>query len=152
MNRLLLAVGALLALVLAGCGVRPSDVITGGPAPASTVEGVRFYLLSDDQPTVVLRGLKPMKLDDLLSLLADGPTEAERAAGLTSEVPPGIAPVKVGTAGDGVLVSLSTDVRGLSVLAVVQIVCTIQGVAGAAPVTLVNGEQRRGPLSCPGYR
>ncbi|GIF64338.1 hypothetical protein Ais01nite_23730 [Asanoa ishikariensis] len=150
-TRLLLAAGALLALLLAGCGVRPSDVISGGPAPAGTVEGVRFYLLSDGEPTVVLRGLKPMRLDEMLSVLAAGPTPTEQQAGFTSEVPADIAPAKIGVAGDGVLVSLATEVRGLSVLAVVQIVCTVQAVAGDAPVTLVNGEQSRGPLKCPAY-
>ncbi|MEV4536169.1 hypothetical protein AB0J82_20470 [Asanoa sp. NPDC049518] len=152
MKRLLLAAGALLALLLGGCGVRPSDVITGGPAPAGTVEGTRFYLISDGQPAVVLRGLKPLKLDDVLRELAAGPTPAETKAGFTSEVPAGITPTKVGIAGDGVLVSLSTDVRSLSVLATVQIVCTVQAISGPTPVTLVNASQTRGPLRCPVYR
>ncbi len=60
---------------------------------------------------VVLRGLKPMKLDDILDLLAAGPDPTEQQAGFTSEVPAGIAPVKVGTRGDGLVVALSTDVR-----------------------------------------
>lgn len=147
--RLLLAAGALLSLLLAGCGVRPSDVITGGAAPAGAVEGVRLYLVSEGEPMVVLRGLKPMKLDDILNLLAAGPDPTEQQAGLTSEVPAGIAPVKVGTRGDSLVVALSTDVRPLSVLAVIQIVCTVQAIAGTAPVTLVSGEQSRGPLQCP---
>jgi hypothetical protein len=147
--RLLLAAGALLALLLAGCGVRPSGVITGGPAPAGTVEGVRLYLVADGEPTLVLRGLKPVFLDDVLDLLAAGPDPTEQRAGFTTEVPAGIAPVKVGARGDSTVVSLSTDVRALSVLAVVQIVCTVQAMAHDGSVTLVSGEQSRGPLRCP---
>jgi hypothetical protein len=151
-TRLLFAAGAVLTMLLAGCGVRPSDVITGGSAPVGTVEGVRLYLLSDGEPTLVLRALKPVFLDDVLNLLAAGPDPTEQQAGFTSEVPAGIAPVKVGARGDSTVVSLSTDVGALSVLAVVQIVCTVQAMASDGSVTLVSGEQSRGPLQCPGSR
>jgi hypothetical protein len=153
MNRRPLAIGALLVtLLLAGCGVRPSGVITGGPAPANTISGVRLYLISDSQPTLVARGLKPTQQPaDIIDLLAAGPTSAERAAGFTSEVPAGIAPAKVAYEGAGTSIGLSAGVDTLSVLAVNQIVCTVQASVSAGPVTLVSGASRRGPLTCPTY-
>jgi len=153
MNRRLLAIGVLLGtLLLAGCGVRPSGVITGGPAPATTISGVRLYLISDGQPTLVARGLKPLQQPaDIVDLLAAGPTEAERAAGFTSEVPAGIAPAKVSFDGEGTSVGLAADVDTLSVLAVNQIVCTVQASVSNGPVSLVSGANRRGPLTCPTY-
>ncbi|GIF73622.1 hypothetical protein [Asanoa siamensis] len=143
------AAGLLLVFLLAGCGVRPSDVIIGGPAPVGTVGGARIYLLVGDEPSVVLRGPRTALPADVLTELADGPTPAERQQGFNTEVPPEIAPAKLGFSGDGTVVSLSADVDALSVLGVVQIVCTVQAVTSAAPVTLVRGEQRRGPLTCP---
>ncbi|MEV4623159.1 hypothetical protein AB0J74_31180 [Asanoa sp. NPDC049573] len=150
MNRRLLAVGALLATLLAGCGVRPSGVITGGPAPANTISGLRLYLIADGRPALVARGLKPLQQpSEIVDLLAAGPNAAERAAGFTSEVPAGIAPVKLTSEGTGTTVALAADVDGLSVLAVNQIVCTVQAMAGSGPVTLVSSGTRRGPLTCP---
>ena len=149
--RVLLSVVVLAGILLAGCGVRPSGVITGGPAPAGTVDGVRFYLIADGEPALVLRGLKPTAPDEVLRLLAAGPSHVEQQEGFSSEVPAAIVPATVGFDGDSTLVSLSTDVRTLSVLAVVQIVCTVQATTDNAPVTLVSGEQRRGPLRCPAY-
>ncbi|GIF48320.1 hypothetical protein DFJ67_3394 [Asanoa ferruginea] len=153
MNRRPIAMAALLVtFVLAGCGVRPSEVISGGPAPANTISGVRLYLISDGQPTLVARALKPLQQPaDIVDLLAAGPTATERDAGFTSEVPAGIAPAKVSNDGTTTSVGLSTDVATLSVLAVNQIVCTVQASVADGPVTLVSVAHRRGPLTCPTY-
>ncbi|MEV0716035.1 PP2C family serine/threonine-protein phosphatase [Asanoa sp. NPDC050611] len=157
-GRVLAGVCALLVVplvaLLGGCGVRPSGVITGGPAPTAAVGGTRIYLLSDGEPTLVLRGGKPIEPTEVLRMLAAGPTDAERAQGFTTEVPSELAPAKIGFDAGSTLVSVSTDVGALSVLAVVQIVCTVQAMTvatPATPVTLVSDGQRRGPLSCPRY-
>jgi hypothetical protein len=152
MNRRLLFIGAILVGLLSACGVRPSGVITGGPAPANTISGIRLYLIADGQPTLVARPLKPLQQSaDIVNLLAAGPSEAEDAAGFTSEVPPGIAPAKVSFEGSGTSVGLSAEVDTLSVLAVNQIVCTVQASVNDGPVTLVSSASRRGPLTCPKY-
>jgi hypothetical protein len=142
---------ALLAVVLAGCGVRPSGVITGGPAPTGAVDGTRIYLISDGEPTLVLRGPKPAGPDAVLRMLAAGPTAQERAQGFTTEVPSELA-AKVSDEAEGTVVVVGTDVNALSVLAVVQIVCTVQASTSNGQVSLVSGDQRRGPLTCPKYR
>jgi hypothetical protein len=152
MNRRLLFIGAVLVTLLSACGVRPSVVITGGPAPANTISGVRLYLIFDGQPTLVARALKPPQQPaDIVDLLAAGPTETEAAAGFTSQVPPGIAPAKVAFEGTGTSIGLAAEVDTLSVLAVNQIVCTVQASVSDGPVTLVSGANRRGPLTCPKY-
>jgi hypothetical protein len=143
------AVAVLLVALLAGCGVRPSGVIHGGPAPAGPVGGTRIYLVSGGEPALVLRGPRLADPAEVLRVLAAGPTEAERAQGFTTEVPSGIAPARLGFEDGTTAVTLSADVRALSVLAVVQIVCTVQAMTSAQPVSLVSGAQRRGPLTCP---
>lgn len=142
----------LVALVLtAGCGVRPSGVITGGPAPSLPVDGTVLYFLADSSPTPVLRPA-PRRLgpENVLALLAAGPVDTERTARLTSEVPAGLGAVKVVAGDDGVEVVASADVGTLSAAAVDQVVCTTQdSLATDAPVTLVSGTARRGPGTCP---
>ncbi|HWO58899.1 MAG TPA: hypothetical protein VNO31_02495 [Umezawaea sp.] len=128
-----LALAAL--LLLTACGVRPSDVILGGPAPTAT-SVVPVYWVSDGRVTPVLRP----DFGPGLALLATGPTPTEAEQGYTTEVP---AATVFGTAGSTVTVSV--DVTTLSTNAVDQIVCT----AATGDVTLVGGGQTRGPLTCP---
>jgi len=123
------------ALLATACGVRPSDVILGGPAPTAT-STIPVFWVSDGHVTPVLRP----DSGSGLALLATGPTTAEAEQGYTTEVPAGIV---FGTAGSTVTVSV--DVTSLSTNAVDQIVCT----AATGDVTLVGGGQTRGPLTCP---
>lgn len=129
-------------LLVASCGVRPTGVIRGGPAPTGSVAGANVFLLLDGKLTSVTR---PDSLfSEGLALLTAGPTAQEQAQGFTSEVPPGLTL----TAQNGTVTS-SADVSGLSTLAVDQIVCTAVAAAGVSPVTLVGGGQIRGPARCP---
>jgi hypothetical protein len=125
-----------LILLLTGCGVQPSAVILGAPAPRGQVSGTALYLVFNGKLTLVLRPTSGNPLD----LLAAGPTDQERSQGFTSDVPPDIAPVSV----VDTIVTVSTDVSALSTMAVDQIVCT----AGAS-VTLVGQGHSRGPVNCP---
>ncbi|MGH3875844.1 MAG: GerMN domain-containing protein [Actinophytocola sp.] len=155
---------AVLGVVLtAGCGVRPTGVITGGPAPTGHAfgrpaappgrgEGAALYLLADSALTPVLRPTRrPVSLTQTLELLQDGPNVDERAANLTSEVPAGLDPVTVTTDASGdVTVLVSADVRTLSTAAVDQIVCTVRdALSTTAPITLTSDAATRGPRTCP---
>jgi len=124
-------------LLLTSCGVRPSEVILGGPAPTATTSAT-VYLLSDGDLTPVVRP-NPTSTD-VLTLLAAGPTAAERERGFTTEVPAGTTFVASGST-----VAVSVDVTALSPRAVDQIACT-----AAIPITLVNGMNTSlGPRTCP---
>jgi hypothetical protein len=132
--RALLLVVALLA---AGCGVRPSDVVLGGRAPTVAL-AITVFLVSDGQ---VIRVLRPNPTSpDPLAVLAAGPTAIEREQGYGSEVPAGVVLEAAGAS-----VRVSVDVTTLSEVAVDQIVCT----AAQETVTLVGGGTGRGPLTCP---
>ncbi|MFY1615846.1 hypothetical protein [Micromonospora sp. WMMD736] len=150
------AAGLLVAVLTAGCGVRPTDVITGRSAVSGPSAGVGIYLIADGELALAIRPLKnaPAPLAETLVLLAAGPDDSERDAGLTSEVPSDIGPAAVTPSADqpGVTVRMKGAVLPLSTLAVNQIVCTV-ALAGQqdsyAPVTLVGPDGTRPPWSCP---
>ncbi|MEV4215294.1 hypothetical protein [Micromonospora sp. NPDC049662] len=154
--RALLGVALLVALLTAGCGVRPSDVITGRSAVSGPFTGRGLYLISDGELALVVRPVKnvPGPPLETLVLLVSGPTEAERSAGLTSEVPADAAPVSMTPSTDepGITVRFKGAVLPLSTLAANQIICTV-ALAGqqptSAPVTLVGSDGTRPPWSCP---
>ncbi|MEU8110790.1 hypothetical protein [Micromonospora sp. NPDC048947] len=159
-GRALLASGLLLTLVAAGCGVRPSGVITGRPPISGPARGTWLYLLAQGKLVLVLR---PVNTDPsptaALSLLAAGPQENERAQGFTSDVPAGLDPVTV-TAGAGrsgdLTVRANIAAQALSARAVDQIICTSVAAAAqvsaantATTVTIVGSDGARGPRACP---
>lgn len=154
--RALLAVGLLVTLLTAGCGVRPSVVITGRSAVSGPSGGSGIYLISNGELALVIRPAKgvPPAPVETLALLAAGPTEAERSAGFTSEVPTEVVPVSLTPSVDepGVEVRMKGAVLPLSTLAANQIICTAafaspQG--SYAPVTLVGPDGVRPAWSCP---
>jgi hypothetical protein len=151
-RRHLLARMALIAVLTTGCGVRPSGVITGWPAPTEHVGGVTLYFLAGSALTPVVRPARgPLWPTQTLTLLQNGPDAEERATNLTSEVPAGLDPVTVTTDASGnVHVVVSADVTTLSTAAVDQIVCTVRdALSTAAPITLISGATTRGPRTCP---
>ncbi|HET9139567.1 hypothetical protein [Actinophytocola sp.] len=140
------------AVLTAGCGVRPSGVITGGPAPSAPAEGANLYFLADSELILVRRSTpRHLSPTQTLALLQDGPHDEDHAGNLTSEVPTGLDPVTVTTDASGdVAVVVTADVTGLSALAVDQIVCTVRdALSTTAPVTLTSRTGSRGPRSCP---
>lgn len=151
-RRHLLACVALVAVLTAGCGVRPSGVITGGPAPTEQVRGTALYFLAGSALTPVFRParqhLSPMQI---LVLLQDGPNGEERAANLTSDVPTGLDPVTVTTDADGTVdVVVSAGITTLSTAALDQIACTVRdALATTAPIAITSGATTRGPRTCP---
>jgi hypothetical protein len=154
-------VAVLTAVLTAGCGVRPSGVITGGPAPTKAVGdwseqppmwGATLYFLAGSALRQVLRPTRQqLSPTQVLALLQDGPSGYERAAALTSEVPTGLGPVTVTTGASGdVDVVVAADVTTLSPAAVDQIVCTVRdALSTTTPVTVTSGAATRGPRICP---
>jgi hypothetical protein len=149
----------LTAVVSAGCGVRPSGVITGGPAPTKQMVdgrapawGSTLYFVAGSALAPVVRPTRQrLPPAQVLALLQDGPDGDERAAALTSEVPAGLAPVAVtADAAGNVEVLVAADVTALSATAVDQIVCTVRdALPTPAAVTVSSGTASRGPRTCP---
>ncbi|MGC4796148.1 hypothetical protein ACLQ3H_18880 [Micromonospora saelicesensis] len=159
-GRALLASGLLLTLLAAGCGVRPSAVITGRPPISGPAQGTWVYLLAQGELVLVLR---PVNTDPspaaALSLLAAGPQENERAQGFTSDVPAGLDPVTVtaraGRSGD-LTVRANIAAQALSAHAADQIICTTVAAAAqvsaantATTVAIVGSDGALGPRACP---
>ncbi|MFF0176915.1 hypothetical protein ACWD6L_15845 [Micromonospora profundi] len=160
----LIAGGLLFALLATGCGVRPTDVINGRPAVSGPAEGTGIYLLSQGQVVLAIRSMKPpspplsLSPAETLALLAQGPTESERSAGITSDVPTDLVPANVGPTadGNGVTVTVASAVKPLSPLAVDQIACTVADALARsaqgrsfAPVTLAGPDGTRPARTCP---
>ncbi|MEV4758810.1 hypothetical protein AB0J86_27450 [Micromonospora sp. NPDC049559] len=153
----LLAAGALLALLLTGCGVRPSAVVTGRPAPDGPAMGIRLYLVWHGQLAPVTRPVKQhLSREQVLRMLAAGPDGYERSQGLTTEVPPDLVPTAPPSSraeSIGLTVTMSGAVTTLSAIAADQIICTASGMAAEgqkpAPVTISGPDGSRPPRLCP---
>jgi hypothetical protein len=146
----LLAGFALLAAVTAGCGVQPSGVIAGLEAPSGTVQadsGATIYLISQGTVVAAGRGNGQLTVAQRLTVLAGGPTAAEQARGLSTDVPTTAGPFSVKPGVTGLTVVTSTDVTTLSTLAADQLVCTADDTGHQ--VTLAGNNGSRGPLTCP---
>jgi hypothetical protein len=127
--------------VLTACGIRPTDPIPGLAAPTGPVENTAPSVFWALNGSVVPIGRPEGSLTgfDVIALLAQGPTDAERSRGLTTEVPFDAVPATVDRASNGLDVTLSTDVSQLSPVAVRQIVCTLLGVQPGGSVNLRGG-------------
>lgn len=153
--RRVLAAGLVSLVAVAGCGVRPSGVITGADPPSGGVApttAITIYLVTNSRLSAVTRPGGPLSQADTLALLAAGPTARERAHGLTTDVPPDAGPFSVTAKPAGrLVVTLSTPAGELSTLAVEQIVCTAAATApeSLARVTVVGAEQGVDSRNCP---
>ncbi|HEV3357278.1 MAG TPA: hypothetical protein VG247_10835 [Pseudonocardiaceae bacterium] len=153
--------GVLLGLVVlacVGCGVRPSGVISGLPAPSGPVNGATLFLIRDDQLVPVLRATTtPPTMVQAVTLLAQGPTQDEISAALRTQVPAGILPVSLGNSGHGTTLDLAVDPNLLSTMAINQISCTARDAQAnqILPITtgpeffLAGAGRTVGPLRCP---
>ncbi|GLZ61483.1 MULTISPECIES: hypothetical protein [Micromonospora] len=161
-GRALLAAALLLGpLLTAGCGVRPSVVITGRPAVSGPAQGVGLYLVAQGELVLVLRPVKgDSSPNKALALLAAGPQPNERGQGLTSDVPTGLNPVVEVTPAAGRFGGLTVRVTGtaqaLSPTATDQIICTVSDaaaqaglVASSGPVTIVGSDGAQPARRCP---
>ena len=152
-----LAAGLVSLVAVAGCGVRPSDVIRAGDPPSGAVAPtttITLYLVKNGRLSTVTRpgGGRPLFRADTLALLAAGPTAKEQAHGYTTDVPPEAGPFSVTVKPVGhLVVTLSTPAGELSALAVQQIVCTATATVpeSLAQVTLVGAGQSLSHRNCP---
>ncbi|MFD9700538.1 hypothetical protein [Lentzea sp. NPDC059081] len=80
-----------LALVmLAGCGIRPTPILTGGAAPTISSHELTVYLVSADGTDLVRRTRTysgEVDTATAINLLVAGPTDEEKKLGLVTEVP-----------------------------------------------------------------
>ncbi|GII05837.1 hypothetical protein [Planobispora takensis] len=160
LTRRVLAAGLVSLIAAAGCGVQPSDVITGGGPPSGAVAPaatITVYLVKKGRLRAVTRpGDRPLLFPaDTLALLAAGPTPRERADGFTTDVPSGAGPFAVTVEPAGhVVVTPSAPAGGLSALALGQIVCTAAATAprSLTRVTVVGARRDVDPRDCPGRR
>ncbi|WP_244217638.1 GerMN domain-containing protein [Streptomyces carpinensis] len=156
-KRRLLALPAL-ALLLAGCGIRPTEVPTDfGAAPSrvpcslsgpdlttQTSHGVpvQVFLLCGSSLVAVDRVVRvPEGTADarrrvivaqgLLNQLATPPSATEKAAGYTTHVPSGLTVAGPHPKDPEDTLRLSTDPSGLNPYALAQIVCTLSDSAAA---------------------
>ncbi|WP_258947087.1 GerMN domain-containing protein [Lentzea californiensis] len=137
-----LGLAALVLAVLTACGIRPTDPIPGLEAPSGAVENTSpslFWVSSDGGVVPVGRPEGSLSGFDVVALLAQGPTNAEQARSLSTEVPFDAAPATVDRVANGLDVNLSSDVSQLSGAAVQQIVCTLLAVQPVGTVNLRGG-------------
>lgn len=106
-------------------------MVPGGPAPTVNSSEVTLYLLKDGRPVRHVRVVTgPTSTGMALQELLAGPTDAERAQGLTSDVPVTTDPV---TVRNGTIL-LPIDTNSLPTQAYTQLSCT----ATAAGLLVLN--------------
>lgn len=129
-------------MTLAGCGVRPTPVLTGAEAPTISSHELTVYLLTPKHDDLVRRTRAYSGSVDTataINLLVAGPTEEEKKLGLSTEVPSTSSRVY---AVSNVIV-LPDDLGPLSKMAQLQLYCT--AIASRAKV---EGVPQSG-FSCP---
>ncbi|WP_405142831.1 hypothetical protein OG589_36095 [Sphaerisporangium sp. NBC_01403] len=132
------ALAAMAVLLLAGCGITPTDVTDGGEPAIGFRPSTRLYFVSGSHLRVVTRPIPWPPLKETLDLLLDGPTDAERKRGIVSELQPVHTPTKV-TAGQAkvrislpvpkpvaepVATPMATPMATRSILWIGQLTCT----------------------------
>ena len=149
--RRVLILGAAL-LVLAGCGVRPSEVIPAGEAPRqeATVQSMLYWLDGGrlvGHPRLTAEQLSP---DSAVEALLQGPTPAEREIGMDTALPIDDVLVVLSWR-DGVMeVTVNTDVVGWSEIALNQVTCTAVAALGRnGTLVIIGNDERRDDRSCP---
>jgi hypothetical protein len=123
------------AAALAGCGITDTDARPAGqPAQGGLTENssrlLRLYFVTPQGTWPVSRPAPAGdRLQQAMDALLKGPTAAERARGLITQLPSATQPVRARTTAGRVELRLPWLVRDLPHVAVSQLVCT----AAAAP-------------------
>ncbi|RBQ20958.1 hypothetical protein DP939_07820 [Spongiactinospora rosea] len=126
---------------VAGCGIADTGVSAAGPPVSggfteSSGRLLRVYFVTRQGTWPVSRpALDGDLLPQAMAALRAGPTAAERARGLGTELPATAQPFKATASGGRVELRLPWQVRELPAVAVSQLVCTA---ATAAGVTVVD--------------
>lgn len=155
------ALALLLPAVLlpAACGVRPSGVVeVGDPALVQTVPdaahgGVAVYLKGPDGVLPVIRDTEgKATAGRAVMMLFDGPRDADRAAGLTSELPSYFGAMGMELDGTTVRITVYRPVRDFSAVARQQLSCTAAHAredSGAVTVVLKGNDTTLTLERCP---
>ena len=161
----LLVVLALAGLMLGGCGVPtdgqpraldPAEAPAGArpsPSPAPVAVGderVVLHFVKDEQLVPVERPVtSPTSSSGLLELLLAGPTDAEKAAGLTSLIPAALSVQRVEQQGDVVVITLqgAPDQVRPQAMAFAQIVATLTPERAGGVRFRMDGADLRVPRS-----
>ena len=148
----------LCALVLGGCGIQGTGVISSGEPASGLRPLLTLYFVDSDRhlASVSRPGVSGMR--ESLGLLMKGPTPAEQATGLRTEVTR--QSVEVSTRGNELTVQSDTPLPAADDPAAGQIVCTLASAStlNAAQsvddivVFLEDAKGRIGPLRCSDYR
>ncbi|OAR23635.1 hypothetical protein A8W25_13970 [Streptomyces sp. ERV7] len=146
------------ALLLAsGCGIRSTDVVeVGDPAFAKVVptgdEATTLYFKGPGGLLPVVRsgGHKESMLGDSLIRLLIGPSDAEKDAGLTSELPNYYGGLAIGREGEKVTVRLERAVLDFPPLARQQLACTAAHAVPKGQAVKVTVFGTDGRLDLPG--
>ncbi|MEV5827138.1 hypothetical protein AB0L25_16315 [Spirillospora sp. NPDC052242] len=144
------------ALLIAGCGIRPTGIVTAGPEPRAggQADTITVYLVRDGKLAAVLRpGLPELPFLPITQLAAP-PTPQERAQGLRTEVTRALEIHGFGAQeGEDVselIIAPRPDGGDRPVtwsrLAEAQIVCTAAALPGIESVQLWSVPQRREPV------
>ncbi|GHF28197.1 hypothetical protein GCM10017786_72850 [Amycolatopsis deserti] len=133
-------IGLLLVLVLAGCGVRPTDPVSAGEPPVGAAPGPILVFLQAGKLQPVVRETGRLGTPaEAVALLLAGPTPQEDAAGLSSGLPPGAVGASVGALDQGIVtVNLTAPLGFLPELAKDQIVCTVIAVQAQTGADAAN--------------
>ncbi|MEV5706223.1 hypothetical protein [Actinoallomurus sp. NPDC052274] len=101
MTRAVRAASAAAAVcVLAGCGVRPTGVVSAGEAPTATATSLpkaQVFFLLGGTPEPVERAVPPWDTQAVFDALLAGPTAQERERGLRTELTPDVTVRAIGT-------------------------------------------------------
>ncbi|THA23284.1 hypothetical protein E6R18_30230 [Streptomyces sp. A1277] len=170
------ALGALLPVLLllaTGCGIRATDVVEAGEpatvevAPAGQL-GTLLYFVSSSSASRLLPVVRTADPEDYgngeawendrpagasaaIALLFKGPSAAEKAAGLRTELPGDRVKIGVELSAQGVQVTLTLPVTRLSQAAREQLICTAARARTAdrtEAVTVTGTDGVIGPAHC----
>ncbi len=137
--------GALIAGLLAGCGIQSTGVVDAGePAEGVAVGGNVYLVGTADQVEAVPRtGLGGGDVEAAVVSLLAGPEDVERAAGFRSALPDGVTLLSLRRTDNGAALTLSVDPAEFSELALTQLSCTVTAFPAAklaeAPLVVLDG-------------
>ncbi|MFJ3175631.1 hypothetical protein ACIPJK_33355 [Streptomyces roseus] len=148
------------AVVLTGCGIKPTGVIESGAAgkvvvPGPGTKGTVYFVTADGRLFPVPDRDQPSQsAAAILVKLLMGPDEEARAAGLETRLPPLDIKKQGASAGTSMLsddtigVGLPFKVGTLSEVARRQLVCTIASTEPGYKVVLLGPDADVGPARC----
>ncbi|MFK8907261.1 hypothetical protein [Streptomyces sp. YS-3] len=150
------------ALLLAtGCGIRSTDVVeVGDPAyvraTPTVPSSVTLYFKGPEGGVlpVVRPGQQEQSPGNAVVLLLSGPTQAEKDAGLSTELPNYYGGMTLSREGAGVHMRLERAVRDFPAVARRQLVCTAAHAVTQVPsrsvsVTVAGTDGELAPAQCP---